>query len=86
MVDPPLSQSFTTRDLIRRDEMELYEFHIFTSGILRKRYYFNFESTNGEVMFQSEAYSRQIDAERAIGTIQREAHRATVIQDLDERK
>lgn len=76
----PLSQSFTTRDLMGAN-MERYEFHIFRSGMLRPKWYFNFESTNGENMFQSEGYSRRIDAEQAIKTIQREAPGAVVIVD-----
>lgn len=60
-----------------------YQFEVFKGGVLKKKWYFRFLSSNGEKMCQSEGYSRRTDAQAAVETIKREAPAAEVIVEED---
>lgn len=54
-------------------------FEIFRAGLLRKRWYWRLVSNgNGEIMAQSEGYSRRVDALKTVQTIINNATGASV--------
>ena len=54
-------------------------FEIFRSGLFVKRWYWRLVSdANGEIVAQSEGYSRRIDALATVQSIMGNAHDATV--------
>lgn len=56
----------------------MFRFVLFKGGFIKKQWYFNFEAPNGEVLFQSEGYSRKIDAQETIASIKFHAKDAEV--------
>ena len=51
-----------------------YKFEIFSRiGIRGRRWYFRFVAANGQIMAQSEGYTRKENAEKAVQSIKRQA-------------
>lgn len=52
----------------------MYQFEIFSRiGIRGRRWYFRFVSANGQIMAQSEGYTRKENCEKAVQSIKRQA-------------